>query len=445
MAKKKEAPFVYADYIQLIQETFGDVRRDIFTGDLFCFDKIKNRWVPILGTETFGELRSIFRDKGDRFTVAAIEDHLLRFQKYTKPKLLIDIPDWDGEDRIEVISRCLHCKNLSCHQVDEILKDWGAKMWRRLYDPIMQNRIIIFLSSEGAGKDHLIEQMLGGLGQYLVPFTVQQQEKDTFDLVCSGLVMNISEYDRTNSYQNTGTLKSIITGKRLKFRGAYERKSEFRTDRASFIASCNPNAMGILRESGKNRRYVILEVEKLDWDYPQGDSMQILAQWRYLSSKGFKTSEETETAIRAYIESQTPTDEEQEIVDHYRSIYPTDMLVPDKDYLLSSGLDNVWSQLHKTSGLRIPMIRNILKRRGYGKHARDGTRYYQNIDENQKPESCHTPVTNGDTVTVEHDLMTDAAVTENPNHFEQLSIHNTKVTDVTDDIEVREWDKGRNI
>lgn len=433
MGKRKPIPANYEQYIEIITKAVGDIRRDIFTGDFFCFDKIKNRWVPILGTETFGELRSIFRDKGEEYTVAAIEDHLLRLQKHTKPKLLIDVPEWDGEDRLEVISRCLHCKNLTAHQVDEILKDWGAKMWRRLYDPIMQNRIIILLSQEGAGKDHLIEQMLGGLGQYLVPFTVQQQEKDTFDLVCSGLVMNISEYDRTNNYQNTGTLKSIITGKRMKFRGAYERKSEFRTDRASFIASCNPNAMGILRESGKNRRYVILDVEKLDWDYPQGDSLQILAQWRYLSSKGFTTSQETEEAIRRYIESQTPVDEEQEIIDHYKSLFP--ITTDENGTVLSSQMAEVWKELAKTSGLKIPMIRNMLKRRGYGKHYRDGTRYTKEIiDENLCDTQSETSITERESVTGEQCLMTEMLVTENANGFDDIDTLNTNVIDVTDVI-----------
>lgn len=423
MARKKRPEAAYEDYCEMFFNTLGDLRRDIFSADLCCFEKRRKRWIPVLSSEVYAELRSIAHDSNQFYNPAAIQDHILRLQKSYPRELLIDIPDWDGKDRLAVFAACIKAENFEPNEVEEILKDWGARMFRRLYDPMIQNRILIFKGPEGIGKDEIIEHMVGGLGQYLVPFTVQNQERDTFSLVSEALVINLSEYERVNK-QDVAMLKNIITAKRFKFRAAFERKADWHTVRASFIASSNIS--DLLRDSGKNRRYIIIDLPEkgIEWAYPQGDSPQVLAQWKKLSSLGYRASAATEKAIARYIESQTPIDIEKETIHLYLAAFSKALdksKYGGKMSLLSSQLNKEFQDISKLTGYSTQWIKNTLKRSGFGKHTNKGTRYFgekvadlklEPTEEEEQAEvteentrSRHVTSHTGDESQVEHEFM----------------------------------------
>lgn len=368
----------YADYVDFIKEHLNKIERDVFTGDLSYYNSGRKRWIPVLSDDSLGMLRSKARDSGGDYNPAAMEDHIYRLTYDSRPRLLIDVPQWDGEDRLKLIAGCLNAKNMSQEEIEYFIKDWGVKMFARMYDPIEQNRILILKGAQGLGKDHLIKQMLGALGQYFVPFTIQQQEKDTFELVSSGMCMHISEFDRT-SRTEVATLKNIITTDRVKFRGAYERKSDFRILRASFIATCNVDE--ILRDPTGARRYVIIDLADSEhggilWNYPQGHSAQILAQWKALAydkESVWQRNAEFEGRLVEYLESQTPVNPEQEVCSDYERLCVENLFQDGKRK--SSELNDVWTKLAKLHGYSVNYVRTIIKRNGYGVREMDGIYY----------------------------------------------------------------------
>lgn len=372
--RKKKPKAAYADYIQLFTQVLGELKRDVFTGDLHFYSDRHRRWLPVFDETALGRIRSFAREK-DFYNVSAVDDYIQRHTFESSPQLLIDLHEWDGQDRIAEVAACLKCNNLDTSEVYELLCDWGAKMFRRLYDPIIQNRILVIKGRQGLGKDFLVKQMLGGLGQYLVPFVIHQQERDTFQQLISGLVMVISEYDRTNRTE-VSALKNMITADRASFRGAYERKPKIHMVRSSFIATCNVD--GILRDWTGNRRYIIFDVADIERRYPLGDTMQVLAQWRKLSSDGYRASEETESKLAGYIDRQTPADPEKELIEDYQILFrkARDQFGPCEGRMLSSELGDVWKELGRLHDLRPNTIKAILKRNGFGKHTNDGTKYW---------------------------------------------------------------------
>lgn len=369
-----------ADYYALITEVYGEVKRDIFTEDLYAWDKRRKKWSPLLSNLMLGKLRSVIRDKEDSgWSVSALEDHIQSLTYETKASLMVDIPDWDQTERIGAFADNLEVEGYTSQQLKEIFITWGATMFRRLQDPSIQNRIIILLGEQGLGKDTFIRQMVGGLEHLFTGFTVQQNESDTLNLITSTLCVHIEEFDRTHK-QDTGLIKTIITGESFTFRGAYERKAERRKNRASFIGSCN--TADLLREPGANRRFIILPIKEIGRKYPMGESKQVLAEFKHWNKEGFKASQEAEEAIKVINEELSPLDVEEEIVSHYLRLIKEDVQIYWEPYqgaysALSSSLSEIWKELAKETGHSIQTVRNVVKRKGYAKKTENGTRYFK--------------------------------------------------------------------
>jgi|DEB0MinimDraft_6_1074348.scaffolds.fasta_scaffold10625_1 predicted P-loop ATPase len=377
-AKKIEKK-VRNDYIALVQELFGEVKRDLFTEDLHVYDKVRCRWTPLLSSLNLGRIRSKIRDLGAEWSVSAAEDHIQSMTYHTRASLMVDIPKWDGLERLKAFADNLEVDGYTQDMVLDILKTWGATMWARCADPTVQNRIIILLGSQGLGKDTFIKHLVGGLDHLFTGFTVQANESDTLNLITSTLCVHIEEFDRTHK-QDSGLIKSIITGESFTFRGAYERKAERRKNRASFIGSCN--TADLLREPGSNRRFIILPVQHIGRKYPMGESKQVLAEMKYLCSRGYKMAPETQAAIEAMNEELAPLDIEQEVVGVYLRLCRDDITIDWHDHkgqmaAMSTEMGQLWRDLSRETGHTIQTVRNIVKRKGYGIKTNQGAKYFK--------------------------------------------------------------------
>lgn len=390
--KSKKETAKYADYVQLATEILGKrygLKRDIFSGHLCFYSASRELWLPVLNDLSLGMLQSKCYDSDGFFSAATVKSHMYRLTAEKTPEILIEILPWDGTDRLKVIAECIKCTNFHSGEIEELIKDWGAKMMRRMKDPIQQNRMLILKGPQGIGKDTLVKQMLGALGQYVVPFSICQQERDTYDQLISGMVMHIEEFDKTNRME-VAFLKYMITAERAYYRGAYDKVPSWKKIRNSFVATANIDAL--LRDHTGNRRYIIFDIESIEFRYPQGESMQILAQWQHLASSNTPiVSKETEEKLAAYIGQQTPPDPESEIVADYKYLWqnppkadPKDaMSIPERhtdsfnqQYYLSSEMGPIWKELSRMQSSSLNWMRNVLKLRGYSMRGRDGTRYY---------------------------------------------------------------------
>lgn len=292
----------YNSYKKFFLEIFPSIRRDVFSGELMV--KEGELWEPVRSHISI--LRSYADDTNSAIKPSRIADHLARFQREVPTELLVDLPDFDpSTDPLREICNCIHPFNVTREELYELILGWGANMWRRFENPTQQNQVFILQSSQGIGKDYLLRSIFGGLQQFFINFTVNTTERDNLAQLTQGLVLNISEFDRTAKL-NTGLLKDMITRDSTFVRLPYDRSAVKRAVRCSFVGSCNTK--NVLLDTTGNRRFIVIEVEKIDFNYPSNKSLEILAQFRAEARKGFDVSTTTQAKMTAYISSITPVE-----------------------------------------------------------------------------------------------------------------------------------------
>ena len=318
----KKAP--RSDYYELFESYWKGPRRCLFSGKLMYWDPNEELWNPCVNQLEIikSEALELNETRGPQFIQSRIQPHFTAYVETKTPELLVDIPTWDGQDRIAAMAGLLHVKTsqgISIHATEDLLKEWCSLMFQRLHDPMIQNRILILQGGQGIGKDTWTSMLVDGLGQFSIPLNVVGDDKDTFLTLSDGLVIKISEYDKT-SRTEVSTLKDIITTPMTRIREAYDKDRKVRKSRVSFISSANVD--DLLRDHTGSRRYLILELEKIEYAYAgwtkeqtKSWQMQCLAQMERLGQERYAASEDSWRQMRDYLDSKTPEDPAQEMVD----------------------------------------------------------------------------------------------------------------------------------
>jgi predicted P-loop ATPase len=109
-----------------------------------------------------------------------------------------------------------------------------------------------------------------------------------------------------------GMIKDMTTRHEATIRRAYERSHQRHDVRTSFIASANVD--DILRNHTGSRRFIILDMESIERNYPISESSQILAQFQSLSQIPYRMAPLSEETIKAYMKEQTPDDPDEAIL-----------------------------------------------------------------------------------------------------------------------------------
>lgn len=334
-------------------------KRDLFTDTLYvrtrpANNKYGSEWVNAMSDSVFKPYRAEVEIKGKPYKKTQCEDYLAKFTSSLAPELLIDVPEWDGKDRIREMTSCLTMKDsrMTEQMVYEIFKDWGAKMWGKVFSPNeYQNRVIVLNGEQGIGKDEWIESMLMALGNYKSDITINPHtvEQDFATILSSNMVVVISEFDKTNKI-DVATFKDLITRRSFNFRAPYERAPRRYYNRGSIIAACNPDK--VLRDTTANRRFIVLKLkggagEAIKWTYPRNNyqySMQLIAQWYHLykemqqlpPDKRKLTSFETEETIKILEAEYTPKSLAASALEMFDSMIKDKLEELNKEYTKSS-------------------------------------------------------------------------------------------------------------
>lgn len=361
----------YSYYEEFFKATFRTFKKDIFSGELFI--KENGHWQSI--RSQLRVLRSHAQDTEGLIKPSRIEDHLARFSKTFSPELLIELPEHDvTKDYLKEVCRCLHPKNISQQELYELILEWGGNMWRRFENPAHQNRVLIFQSAQGIGKDFLIRSIFGGLDQFFVNFTVSHSERENHAILNQALVINISEFDRTAKI-NSGLLKDMITRDSTFVRLPFDRCAIKRAVRCSFVGSCNTK--NILIDTTGNRRYIVVEIDKIDHEYPNDKSLEILAQFKAAAEAEYQASEATHEKMRRYIESITPREPQAEIINLFDSAVATlELQKPDSQGIfVKQEVDHVLADIEIECEVSEKKILGLLNKSGRSHRIQSGMLY----------------------------------------------------------------------
>lgn len=369
---KKKA--THDEYYELFETALSSPRKCIFNEKLM-FQDATGLWNPAINALDRLKAAALIANetKEAKFNTSHIQPFFFAYEASCKPEFLVDIPEWDGQDRISAMAYLMKLKpdaGITEEAFSELLKEWCALMFQRLHDPMIQNRILVLQGGQGIGKDTWTSMLVDGLGQFSVPLNVVGDEKDTYLQLHRGLVMKISEFDKTSKTE-VSTLKDIITAPKTDLRAPYDKDARLRLCRCSFISSANVD--DILRDYTGNRRFMIFEVESIEFAYAGWDSdrikqwqMQCLAEMVHLAQCKYTASEESWRMMREYIESKTPGNPSDDMLEHFllkaksnnfitreeREVLPTD-----------SEIIEILNVLSKETGLKIRTIKLMIQSR----------------------------------------------------------------------------------
>lgn len=307
--RSKKEIATYNDYAQLFSELWPGAIACQLSGRVMYQDR-QGRWQPAKNMR--GVARSKCHDlKG--FSASKVNDHFDDWTTKIPNKLILDIPKWDGRDRIREIASAIHCKNFSTQELYELLLDWGATAVRRFSDPFIRNRILIFQGDQHIGKDWLIDALIGGFNTPGCGYVQDCKIDDSGELelrLHKALFFSLAEFDKTAKV-SVSTLKDLITKPYSTARLKYDGEEADRPVVASFIASANP--VDLLRDPTGHSRYVVVSIEKIDYPYPgvrpinsqwaekltgwPEHRKQIAAQFYAYAAQEFKASKETEKKV----------------------------------------------------------------------------------------------------------------------------------------------------
>lgn len=374
-------------YFDLYESVLGSPKKCIFSEKLMTIDRHTALWNPAVNyLDILKSEAAVLNETPDapKFEMGLVQPHFFAYEATKTPEFLIDLPQWDGEERIKLMA--LACKmrentEITSEHFEELLKEWMARMFQRLHDPNIQNHILVLQGGQGIGKDTWVGMLVDGLGQFAIPLSVIKEDKDTFLNLHRGLVMKISEFDKT-ARTEVSTLKDIITTPQTNLRAPYDRDSKVRMSRCSFISSANIE--NILRDYTGNRRYMIFELEEIEFFYKNFSDaqrsewrMQILAEGAALAAAGFVAGEAAREAMNAYIKKKTPDDPADDTLTEYvrwcTKRFDTEMF---KTLLTEFEMAEAFQEIRQVTGLSVRAIREQLRRKvGYYRQE-DGVRQW---------------------------------------------------------------------
>ncbi len=396
-------------YEALLVSTFGTVRRDLMSGNLCVRNPSKEgHWIELLDDQVIEALRSKIHElneaggnRGDALKPSHVKSYLHKICLFSfkeiEPTLGIEIPVWDGLDRIKDMASCLNVKDVALKPkyVEYFLKDWLVRAVARVHNPSIQNRVILFQGGQGIGKDQFFKTLCGGFGKYFcspqIPSQYQATEKYFAEIVYNKAVALFDEFDRLQGLDSM--FKALVTKEYFDMRLPYARSADTYPHRCSYVASCNVSSM--LSDSTGNRRFLVIQLEgqkgiAIKWLYgaTERDSEQVLAQAYYMYNlngrKPLKPFDEAEEVMERIQVTHTPDSPDEEILEMFRMLLE-DMIQETKNYDADSpiefyfySLDECLNSLNKIRNtLEMPMksVRTILKNNGFYKkvqHRVDG-------------------------------------------------------------------------
>lgn len=386
--EQKKGEQDYERHLDLLLE-LGEPRRDLLSRSLH----VKNGagWEPVFNKGFLGALRGECQARGQAYKKSKIEDYLYRYEAGLTPRLLVDVPAWDGVDRLRQMCQCLDIENVSAEVFEDIFKDWCTKMWGRIANPTkVQNMCILLSGHQGIGKDVWINSIFHSLGQYFSDFSFDgkfTKESEIGVVLAKSLVLFISEFEKTES-MDVGMLKDIVTKPTFTSVRKYDRDATTLVNRCSVIGACNPSH--IFRDVTGNRRFMFFRLrggpgQAINWSYPMMDSehsLRCIAQMKHLCETGYEASRESMAIIKAQQADATPDDPIDDIILDFESAIEAKAasdLNSNRGIYRPHDLTEIFADLARNHSLPRRSIMGILKRSGCF-YRNDKCRYYGTRD-----------------------------------------------------------------
>ena len=185
---------------------------------------------------------------------------------------------WNGQD---IFGNLMRCFTFEHQQISERF------FWRFLVgcvgkvmsDGWQQNVMLILDGIQGIGKSHLSGWLLpSDMLNYFVEGGLEPEHKDTKVRVVSNFLWEVGELQGMTKKADLEALKNIITQRQMNVRLPYGHFDIDKPVTCSFIGTVNESGSGFLNDITGNRRFAVVRVNQLDWQYSKLDQTQLWAQ-----------------------------------------------------------------------------------------------------------------------------------------------------------------------
>lgn len=257
-------------------------------------------------------IRNQMRDQG-LTSPTVIQDVWLQVayeNQYHPVKDYLNSLVWDGQD---------HILNL-CSYMEETTGFGMVGLTRWLIGAVAkvmnheQNFMLVIDGPQGIGKSHFT-RWLCPMPKYFLEGAVNPDDKDFLVRLATTWVWEVGELQATTRKADKEALKEFISKEWVTVRKAYARFDIVKPAMASMIGTINEDGTGFLSDTTGNRRFVIIRLEKVDWQYQKDiDPAQLWAQAVALYKQGAsgaldESEKQAQLEIQATYQTGNPVEE----------------------------------------------------------------------------------------------------------------------------------------
>jgi hypothetical protein len=206
--------------------------------------------------------------------VADTFTHVAYQNSYHPIKEYFDGLKWDGHDHIGHFTGAYLTETTGLGHA--AFKRWFVGAVAKVYQR-SQNFMLVWDGPQGIGKS-MLARWLCPLPDYFIEGPIKPDDKDFLLRMCTKLVWEVSELQSTTRKADREALKGFITTQEVTVRKAYARYDTVKPSMVSMLGTINEDGAGFLTDPTGNRRFVIIRLERINWDYTKLDVTQLWAQ-----------------------------------------------------------------------------------------------------------------------------------------------------------------------
>lgn len=252
----------------------------------WCSDEVLVNGKPLTDLVE-AEIRTRLRDNGMWGVIStAMDAYRVDAAKhgFHPVKDFLNSLTWDGAHYIEHLAACFYHSMPVIEYSDGHAGDAAQVYLSRFLVGAVgkaldgdQNMMLVLSGPHGIGKSEFAKWLCSPLPDYFNEGGVNPDDRDCTRRLMSTFLWEVGELDATTRKADVAALKAFLTRREVRTRHPYDRRDTVKPALASFIGTVNPSHGGFLAEPD-DRRFLVLNLDHIDWGYRAIDVRQLWAQ-----------------------------------------------------------------------------------------------------------------------------------------------------------------------